>query len=47
MSILDALRAMPDGTLGREYMRFLDGNGITPDAFEELPLMSAIRELRT
>lgn len=34
---LDALRALPDGTLGREYMRFLDDNGITPDAFEELP----------
>lgn len=34
---LDALRAMPAGTLGREYMRFLDDNGITPDAFEKLP----------
>jgi ubiquinone biosynthesis protein COQ4 len=33
----DALRALPDGTLGREYARFLDDNGITPDAFEELP----------
>lgn len=33
----DALRALPDGTLGREYMRFLDDNGITPDVFEELP----------
>jgi ubiquinone biosynthesis protein COQ4 len=33
----DALRKMPDGTLGREYVRFLDDNGITPDAFEELP----------
>lgn len=34
---LDALRALPDGTLGREYTRFLDDNGITPDAFEALP----------
>ncbi len=33
----DALRSLPDGTLGREYTRFLDDNGITPDAFEELP----------
>jgi ubiquinone biosynthesis protein COQ4 len=32
-----ALRALPDGTLGREYARFLDDNEITPDAFEELP----------
>jgi ubiquinone biosynthesis protein COQ4 len=33
----DALRKLPDGTLGREYTRFLDENGITPDAFEKLP----------
>lgn len=33
----DALRRLPDGTLGREYARFLDDNGITPDAFEALP----------
>jgi len=33
----DALRALPDGTLGREYTRFLDENGITPDVFEALP----------
>ena len=33
----DALRALPDGTLGREYARFLDDNAITPDAFEKLP----------
>ncbi len=33
----DALRRLPDGTLGREYTRFLDDGGITPDAFEELP----------
>jgi ubiquinone biosynthesis protein COQ4 len=29
---LDALRALPDGTLGREYVRLLDDNGY--DAFE-------------
>jgi len=33
----DALERLPDGTLGREYARFLKDNGITPDAFEELP----------
>jgi ubiquinone biosynthesis protein COQ4 len=33
----DALRRLPDGTLGREYPRFLDDAGITPDVFEELP----------
>lgn len=33
----DALRRLPDGTLGREYTRFLDDAGITPDVFEELP----------
>lgn len=33
----DALRRLPDGTLGREYTRFLDDSGITPDVFEELP----------
>jgi ubiquinone biosynthesis protein COQ4 len=33
----DALRRMPDGTLGREYTRFLDSNNITADAFAELP----------
>lgn len=33
----DGLRRLPDGTLGREYTRFLDDNGITPDAFEALP----------
>ena len=31
------LKRLPDGTLGREYVRFLDDNGITPDAFEALP----------
>jgi ubiquinone biosynthesis protein COQ4 len=33
----DALRRLPEGTLGRAYTRFLDDNGITPDAFEALP----------
>ena len=33
----DALRNLPDGTLGREYARFLHDNGITPDAFEDAP----------
>jgi ubiquinone biosynthesis protein COQ4 len=33
----DELRALPDGALGREYARFLDAHGITPDAFAELP----------
>jgi ubiquinone biosynthesis protein COQ4 len=33
----DRLRQLPEGTLGREYARFLDDNGITPDAFEKLP----------
>jgi ubiquinone biosynthesis protein COQ4 len=36
----DALRRMPDGTLGREYTRFLDANNIGPDAFEKLPDVS-------
>jgi len=32
-----ALGRLPDGTLGREYVRFLSDNGITPDVFAELP----------
>ena len=32
-----ALRALPDGTLGREYVRFLDDNEIGPEPFEKLP----------
>ena len=28
-----ALAALPDGTLGREYVRFLRSNGIDPDVF--------------
>jgi ubiquinone biosynthesis protein COQ4 len=31
---LDALARLPDGTLGREYVRFLRDNGITPDVFK-------------
>ncbi|HEY8077226.1 MAG TPA: Coq4 family protein [Labilithrix sp.] len=33
----EALERLPDGTLGREYVRFLADNGITPDAFEDAP----------
>jgi ubiquinone biosynthesis protein COQ4 len=29
----DALAALPDGTLGREFVRFLRTHGITPDSF--------------
>jgi ubiquinone biosynthesis protein COQ4 len=31
---LDALSLLPDGTLGREYARFLRGNGLTLDVFK-------------
>lgn len=31
----DALEKLPDGTLGREYVRFLRDNGITPDVFKK------------
>lgn len=37
-----ALRALPAGTLGREYMRYLDDNELDPDLFQAppgLPLM--------
>ncbi len=34
---LEALRNLPDGTLGREYIRFLTDNGITPDVFCDMP----------
>jgi len=30
----DALERLPDGTLGREYVRFLRDNGISPDVFK-------------
>jgi ubiquinone biosynthesis protein COQ4 len=36
---LAALRALPAGSLGREYARFLDANGITP-----LVVSAAVRE---
>ena len=32
-----ALEQLPDGTLGREYARFLKDNGISPEPFEALP----------
>lgn len=35
----DALRGLPDGTLGREYARFLDDNGLDPDLFQAPPGM--------
>lgn len=31
---LDALAALPDGTLGREYARFLADRGFSPDLFQ-------------
>jgi ubiquinone biosynthesis protein COQ4 len=34
----DALARLPDGTLGREYVRFLRDNGITPDVFQRPPV---------
>ena len=33
----DALRALPDGTLGREYVRFLDTHRLDPDLFQRPP----------
>lgn len=33
----DGLRNLPDGTLGREYMRFLDENGLDADFFQAPP----------
>jgi ubiquinone biosynthesis protein COQ4 len=33
----DALRALPDGTLGREYVRYLDERGLDPDLFQAPP----------
>lgn len=39
----DALRALPEDTLGGAYARFLDAHGITPDAFERLPDVADIR----
>lgn len=31
----DSLRALPEGTLGREYARFLDEEGLSPDGLVE------------
>lgn len=31
---LDALARLPDGTLGREYARFMRANGLSPDIFQ-------------
>lgn len=33
----DALRALPDTTLGGAYVRFLDANGLDPDLFQPPP----------
>jgi ubiquinone biosynthesis protein COQ4 len=33
----DRLRALPDGTLGREYVRYLDDNDLDPDLFDAPP----------
>jgi len=33
----DALRALPGGTLGREYVRYLDEHDLDPDLFQEPP----------
>jgi ubiquinone biosynthesis protein COQ4 len=33
----EALRGLPDGTLGREYVRFLDANRLDPDLFQRPP----------
>jgi ubiquinone biosynthesis protein COQ4 len=35
----EALERLPDGTLGREYVRFLRDNGITPEPFERAPVV--------
>lgn len=34
---LDALRAMPEDTLGGAYVRYLDRNGLDPDLFQPPP----------
>jgi ubiquinone biosynthesis protein COQ4 len=34
---LDALAALPPGTLGHEYVRFLRTHGLTPDVFDGSP----------
>ena len=34
---LDALAALPDGTLGHAYARFLRSRGLTPDVFDGAP----------
>ncbi|MGZ3457082.1 MAG: Coq4 family protein [Archangium sp.] len=31
---LEALERLPDGTLGREYARFMKNNGLSPDIFQ-------------
>ena len=36
MPALEELRRLPNGTVGREYARFLDDNGLTPEALRPL-----------
>jgi len=50
----EALAAMPDGTLGREFVRFLRGHGISPDSFrhpvdyfEDVPAYVTLRLRQT
>lgn len=38
----DALRALPDGTLGREYVRFLDDHDLSADLFRAPPGMPEV-----
>ena len=38
----DELRALPAGTLGREYVRYLDENSLDPDIFQPPPGMADI-----
>lgn len=36
---LDRLRALPEGTLGRAYVRYLDDNNLDPDMFQAPPTL--------
>ena len=43
---LDLLRELPDGTLGREYARFMDDNGLVPEALREVAGDTNLAHLR-
>ncbi len=43
---LEELRALPDGTVGREYARFLDANGLVPEALRPLEQEGPLGEIR-